>query len=124
MHKKIIDAQADSESLRLKEAARLEIKEKENKIEVDRKQKEAEVAGTAKWLLYEAEAKGVTELAKSLGLEDGEQIIIKQLETLKDALKDNNFNIIMNTGGSNSGGLQDLLDLAKIKLLENKKENE
>lgn len=118
--KKIIEAQAERESTLLKETARLEIKEKENKVEIDRKQKEAEVAGTAKLLLYEAEAKGVIKLAKSLGLKDDEKVIIKQLETLKDALKDNNFNIIMNTG-SNSGGLQDLLDLAKIKLLENKK---
>lgn len=120
--KKIIDAQAESAANILKENARLDIKDRENQIELQRKQKEAEIAGTAKLLLYEAEAKGVIELAKSLGLEGSEKIVIKQLETLKDALKDNNFNIIMNIGGSNSGGLQDLLDLAKIKLIVTKKE--
>lgn len=123
--KKVIEAEAESKSSLLKENARLDITERQNKIELSRKQKEVEIAGVAKFLLYEAEAKGVTELAKSLELKSDQKIIIKQLETLKDALKDNNFNIIMNTGGSNFGGFQDLFDLAKIKMLENKKtENE
>lgn len=78
-----------------------------NTVDLARLEEEAKITATAKELLYKAEADGVEKLAKSLGLEGKEAILIKQLETLKDGMKDNNLNVIL-------GGNSDIENLLKI----------
>jgi regulator of protease activity HflC (stomatin/prohibitin superfamily) len=99
--KKILEGEGEANAL-----------SKQNEVELQKLEKEAVIRADATYLLYEAEAKGITKLANSLGLKDDEKKLIKILETLEKGMKDNNLNIIM--GGDTN--LDTFLKMAMQKI--------
>lgn len=108
----ILEAQGTREQKILVGQGEAEATKLSNQADLEKQEKEAIIKANASYLLYEAEAKGITELAKSLGLKDDEKKLIKILETFEKGMKDNNLNIIM--GGDTN--LDTFLKMAMQKL--------
>jgi regulator of protease activity HflC (stomatin/prohibitin superfamily) len=109
---KILAAQATEQEKILVGRGEAAAKKAVNTVDMERLEKEAQIAADAEKLLLFAKAKGTKEFAKALGLTGKEASLIPILETIEKGMKDNNLNII---AGGNSD-IEQIIKLAATKL--------